>query len=68
MFFYEIEYGQYPCYQTFGRVYNKDYFKLVINLKLQYFTICEEKKSSLPNYRINLLLFLNKSRNLILRS
>ena len=30
----------------------------------QYFTICD-KKTWLPNYRINLLLFLNKSGNLI---
>ena len=32
---------------------------------MQYFTICDKKKSWLPNCRINLLLFLNKSRNLI---
>ena len=39
-----------------GKSYNK---------KMQYFTICDEIISWLPNYRINLLLFLNKSRNLI---
>ena len=32
---------------------------------MQYFTICDAKKSWQPNYRINLLLFLNKFQNLI---
>ena len=33
---------------------------------MQYFIICEENNFGIPNYRMNLLLFLNKSRNLIL--
>ena len=48
-----------------GPISRRKQRQILIILKMQYFTICVRKKFWLPNYRINLLLFLNKSRNLI---